>query len=491
MNRKSKVGIAVVYILIIILTFALVTVFGRTYTVYLPNMFSSEKTDVTMEKEGIIESIGVQSLDDVTAFSFRTIKSGDVLVRTTIYSEENDTDYTTAQFEFRVMPTGVIYLTGYDFGGWQFVVAGLAGFLLYTFAVSIFAFLKQKKENFFSHKTILSLGLSVFTGLSGLMYAVLAFCSFVFPQRFEGWLVYNLAGLIMSVIFFLSLPVIALFACFMTASNISLIRHEGYGKNNAFGFMISFVLLAGSVICIYTVLTQPNATGLQLRDIRDSVIRSIFSSAFVYFESILFSTQILTQYASRHKPAYDKDYIIILGCKTRKDGTPLPLLQGRIDKAIEFYKEQLKETGKKACFIPSGGKGSDEIMSEAESMTNYLLSKGISRDSIMPETESKTTLENMKYSKAIIDGHSENANVIFSTTNYHVFRSGVLAAKAGLKADGMGAKTKWYFWPNAQMREFIGLIYSEWKINLFVILLIVSLSVLFANISTVINSIAG
>ncbi len=117
-------------------------------------------------------------------------------------------------------------------------------------------------------------------------------------------------------------------------------------------------------------------------------------------------------------------------------------------------------------------------------MTNYLLSEGISGDCIMPETESKNTLENTKNSKAIIDGHYENANVVFSTTNYHVFRSGVLATKAGLKVDGMGAKTKRYFWPNAQMREFIGLIYSEWKINLVVILLIVFLSVLFANIST-------
>lgn len=68
---------------------------------------------------------------------------------------------------------------------------------------------------------------------------------------------------------------------------------------------------------------------------------------------------------------------------------------------------------------------------------------------------------------------------------------GLFSAKAGMKADGIGAKTKWYFWPNAQMREFIGLLASEWKINLIFIFLTVLLSTLFANITTVINRIVN
>ena len=53
--------------------------------------------------------------------------------------------------------------------------------------------------------------------------------------------------------------------------------------------------------------------------------------------------------------------------------------------------------------------------------------------------------------------------------------------KAGLKADGIGAKTKWYFWPNALIREFIGILASEFKINIAVILAVVALSALFTN----------
>ena len=67
----------------------------------------------------------------------------------------------------------------------------------------------------------------------------------------------------------------------------------------------------------------------------------------------------------------------------------------------------------------------------------------------------------MRFSKKIIDDRGDGeSKVIFSTTNYHVFRSGMWAGLAGLEAEGIGSKTKWWFWPNAFMRECIGLLYK-------------------------------
>ena len=60
--------------------------------------------------------------------------------------------------------------------------------------------------------------------------------------------------------------------------------------------------------------------------------------------------------ASRHIPEFDKDYIIILGCQIKSDGTLTKLLKARVDKAIEFSKKQKEKTGKDIIFIPSGGK---------------------------------------------------------------------------------------------------------------------------------------
>ncbi|MBQ4371691.1 MAG: hypothetical protein II803_04690, partial [Firmicutes bacterium] len=51
-----------------------------------------------------------------------------------------------------------------------------------------------------------------------------------------------------------------------------------------------------------------------------------------------------------------------------------------------------------------------------------------------------------------------DAKIAFSTTNYHVFRSGLCARRVKMRAQGMGAKTRWWFWPNAAVREFVGLL---------------------------------
>ena len=41
-----------------------------------------------------------------------------------------------------------------------------------------------------------------------------------------------------------------------------------------------------------------------------------------------------------------------------------------VDKAIDFRNKQLKNTNKDLTFVVSGGKGSDEVTSEAEAMKN-------------------------------------------------------------------------------------------------------------------------
>ncbi len=487
MKKKTISVVALCCIAVIILTAVAILFTGRNYDAYINNVFNSERITVEFTKEGIVENTGHSTTKGFTKISFRSIKPGKTTAYATIRSEENETDYTTIMLEFSVLPTGVLYLTGYDFGGWQYLVSGIAVITLLLFAFSTYQYRYRKKTQFFSYRTVLDLALIFYFGMQGIMLSGLSVMSFLMPERAGSWQIYNLAGFIMSAIFILSIPLIVIYAAFLSVSNLSLIKHEGLRKNNIYGLLISAALIVGSAACIIVVIRNPNSTGLTVTEIRDAVTRSVLSSAFVYFECILLSAQICTFYASRHVPKYNQDFIVILGCKTRKDGTPLPLLKGRIDKALSFFKAQTEQTGNIPVFIPSGGQGSDEIMPEAESMKNYLIENGIDEKLIIPETQSTTTLENMRFSKKIADGLKQNANILFTTTNYHVFRSGLLSAKAGMRADGIGAKTKWYFWPNAQMREFIGLLAEEWKLNILFVLLSVLTSVIMANIPAIIN----
>ncbi|MBQ5342932.1 MAG: YdcF family protein, partial [Oscillospiraceae bacterium] len=142
--------------------------------------------------------------------------------------------------------------------------------------------------------------------------------------------------------------------------------------------------------------------------------------------------------------------------------------------------EQEAAGGPRPIFIPSGGKGGDEPMSEGEAMANYLVARGIPEERIFPETRSVNTKENMRFSSEIAEENCPGGKGAFSTTNYHVFRSGVIAGTQGLEIDGMGSPTKWYFWPNALIREFIGLLVDDLReIVLFSLLIITFCTAIF------------
>ena len=112
-------------------------------------------------------------------------------------------------------------------------------------------------------------------------------------------------------------------------------------------------------------------------------------------------------------------------------------------------------------------------MSEGEAMARYMLAQGIPADAVLPECESTTTRENLLFSRRLT---GEGSKAAFSTSSYHVYRGGILAADLGWNIDGMGSRTHWYFWPNAFLREFIGLLASTRLQQITALALIVILS---------------
>ena len=110
--------------------------------------------------------------------------------------------------------------------------------------------------------------------------------------------------------------------------------------------------------------------------------------------------------------------------------------------------------------------------------------QGIPPEAIRVEDQSKNTYQNMAFSRKIVEEINPEGKVLFATTNYHVFRSGLWANQAGMPAEGIGSKTKWWFWPNAFMRECAGLLQHRWKQE---ILLLVILILFFGVLSMVLG----
>ncbi len=188
-----------------------------------------------------------------------------------------------------------------------------------------------------------------------------------------------------------------------------------------------------------------------------------------YAECTVLSICIIGYAVLKLEPLYDRDFVIILGCSISKKGKVRPLLKGRVNRAIHFAWEQEIRTGKPVRYVPSGGQGSDEPMSEGSAMELYLLSHSAESCEVFPEKKSKNTKENLIFSKKIIDEQKSDAKVAVVTTNFHVLRSGMLARRAGLmNAQVIGSKTKWYFWPNAFLREMIAIMLMFAGVHLIV-----------------------
>ena len=279
-----------------------------------------------------------------------------------------------------------------------------------------------------------------------------------------------------------ALLVIILLSLLVGISNIELIRREGFCLNNALSLVIAGFYVGGTILIFlisaaldkYVFTPESSRQVLMLR----TVIDLFMLLMLCYLECILAGSAYLGWKAVRQKPAYDKDFIIILGCSIDKRGGLLPLLKGRVNRAIRFAWEQEIACGKPAKYVPSGGQGPNEVMSEGSAMELYLLTRGAESDEVFPEKKSTNTWENLCFSKKIIDELKPGAKVAFATTNYHILRSGILARKAGLDAEGIAGDTKWYFWPNGFVREFFGILALNVKVHIAVAAITAAVSVL-------------
>ena len=336
------------------------------------------------------------------------------------------------------------------------LISALIGlFLLAAVGQLIAALFKQIQYNPYSYNTIYYMGFSLFLLAVAVMQLRITLLLVRYPQVYQANEILHILLDSAKNFMYYSSPFLLLFSAALCVSNISLIRHEGRRLVNILGILLSFLLVAGLVLLF---LFDRYASGIRLQVMLHDLAANIVAAVYLYFECMLIGAIVADVIAARYEPEPDKDFLIVLGCGFRKDGSPSPLLRGRLDRALRFAEKQEAATGKAPIFVTSGGQGPDEVCSESACMKRYLLEQGIPEERILEEDRSTDTFENMKYSKAQIWKVNPQGKVAFATTNYHVFRSGLFARRVKMRAVGMGADTKWYFWPNASVREFVGLL---------------------------------
>ena len=161
---------------------------------------------------------------------------------------------------------------------------------------------------------------------------------------------------------------------------------------------------------------------------------------------ILVITEVLIGWSAITATGQPADYVIVLGAQVHAD-KPSVVLKYRLDEAILY----LNENPETVCIV-AGGQGKNEPYSEAYGMAQYLMQNGIDKDRILLEDQSKTTEENLRFSRKFLP---ENAEVGIITNDFHMFRALQIAQKQGLSdVCGIAADSTKFYLPNNMLREY-------------------------------------
>ncbi|MDZ5605687.1 YdcF family protein [Bacillus pseudomycoides] len=256
-----------------------------------------------------------------------------------------------------------------------------------------------------------------------------------------------------------------------------LMRKEGRRLSNC----LTLIAGMGMLLIMLSLIVEPTR-------FFSPHFQPIFSGIFLIMVYFFFHiSTFLTAYFlyQFNRPRRNQDFIIVLGSGLINDKVP-PLLASRINKAIDFYWKQAAVSSP-PTIIFSGGQGPDENLPEAEAMQKYAVEKGIPIEHTIQENRSVNTYQNMLFSKQIMDSLKDNYKSIFTTNNFHLFRAGLYARQAGLKSQGIGSKTAFYYWPNAMIREYIAIVVMSRKFHMKVVGVILGFCVFLSAISFLFN----
>ncbi|WP_331715879.1 YdcF family protein [Tessaracoccus coleopterorum] len=183
--------------------------------------------------------------------------------------------------------------------------------------------------------------------------------------------------------------------------------------------------------------------------------------AFLFVSYLLYSQ--LYQWGTRTFGG-PVEAVVVLGSGLGGGERVTPLLAGRLERGRAVFDRSVA-AGRSPILVVSGGKGSDERLSEAEAMQGWLLERGFPTDSVVREDRSTDTEENLVYSAEVMRQWGADGEVAVATSNYHSFRAAVIMRKAGIPGYTVGCRTARYYWPSATIREFIAMLLEHARLN--------------------------
>ncbi|MDR2752610.1 MAG: YdcF family protein [Clostridiales bacterium] len=237
------------------------------------------------------------------------------------------------------------------------------------------------------------------------------------------------------------------FALLLTIDGVACLIYVTFGLGTV------LPLALGLGIFAYFILEGQIAKFLRTRfgrviGVIVGILASIGLASFIAFVSV-------TLIQSAQAPDTNRDAILVLGGSLHGEELSPPL-RARLEVALKYAQDNPS-----SLLVVSGGQGPGEDIPEAQAMARYLTEHGISEDRIIQEDSSKSTEENISFSKTLLDGTlGEGWNTVIVTNRFHIFRALKTAKKFELDVQPLAAPSRpFYLLPNNYFREYAAIIY--------------------------------
>jgi uncharacterized SAM-binding protein YcdF (DUF218 family) len=261
-----------------------------------------------------------------------------------------------------------------------------------------------------------------------------------------------------------------LVAGYLVANGITMARRESFRPGNLLALAAGLAIFGLLGLMILTLLARS----------RDLTVFSTIAALLSGYVTFLLVSYIIYAFVySRITGLRRADFVVVLGSGLARGDRVPPLLASRLERGRHVYQTLVGRGKTRPVLIVSGGKGSDEQISEAEAMARYLIERGVPADHVLREDQSSTTEENLTFSQAIMERSRPGYRCIVVTSNYHVFRTAMLARRLGVNGQVTGSRTAGYYWPTAMLREFAAVFLSYKVVNFGICAMIVALPLAF------------
>ncbi len=159
---------------------------------------------------------------------------------------------------------------------------------------------------------------------------------------------------------------------------------------------------------------------------RRRILQAVVAAAVVLVVYVVVTFTQVYQ-ASRHEGAREADAIIVLGA-AQYNGQPSPVLQDRLDHALELY-----DAGLASRIVVTGGRQQGDRFTEATAGYNYLREYGVPDEALLKEVQGSSTWESLAASARILRERGLT-DVVLVTDGYHAYRVEAIAEESGLDA---------------------------------------------------------